>query len=299
MQAGDVARRRRLGAALGERAARLALEVEDEGVVLGDQHLAEMEVAVVADLDRVDRRPAASAGCARRSRRARPACGRPAPGRLRPGSPRFSASRSRAWLLRSIRRSVQAAMSCGPTRLGREVGNIAAARQRALQLAGAAADLPERLQIGGQLRAFLGRGRGRQHALVVDEAAEIGAGHRPGVALVFDEAMRDRERAALVAFDKFDRSQQIGDVAVFGMLDQEPADLDLGMDAFVELAENLDHVARHPTMTVVLDCSRLGTEILSTAGGGICLNALVGERFQPRSPCVDGLAGVHGVAAAA
>ena len=53
-EAGDVARRRRLGAPLFQRAARLALEIEDVGVVLGDQHLTEMEVAVMADLDRVE-----------------------------------------------------------------------------------------------------------------------------------------------------------------------------------------------------------------------------------------------------
>ena len=58
-EAGDVARRRRLAPALFERAARLALEIEDIGVVLGDQHLAEMEVAVMADLQcRRSARPA-------------------------------------------------------------------------------------------------------------------------------------------------------------------------------------------------------------------------------------------------
>ena len=55
-EAGDVARRRRLAAAFFEAAARLALEVEDVGVVLGDQHLAEMEVAMMADLQAVERR---------------------------------------------------------------------------------------------------------------------------------------------------------------------------------------------------------------------------------------------------
>ncbi len=47
------------------------------------------------------------------------------------------------------------------------------------------------------------------------------------------------------------------------------------------------------TMTVVLDCSRLGTTILSAAGGGICLNALVGERFQAVRAGLDGVAGMH------
>ena len=57
-EAGDIARGRLLAAALIERAARLALEVEDIGVVLGDQHLAEMEIAVMADLHAVETRAA-------------------------------------------------------------------------------------------------------------------------------------------------------------------------------------------------------------------------------------------------
>ena len=59
-QAGDVARRRRLAPPFGERAARLAVEIDDEDVVLDDQHLAEMEVAVMADVEPVDRRAAAA-----------------------------------------------------------------------------------------------------------------------------------------------------------------------------------------------------------------------------------------------
>ncbi len=132
----------------------------------------------------------------------------------------------------------------GADRLGRELRNVGPARQRALQLAGPARDLPQRLQIGRKLRAFFGRGRARQHALVVDEAAEIGAGDRPGVALVLDEPVRDGERASLFAFDQFDRAQQIRDVPVAGMLDQEASDLDLGVNAFVELAEDLHDATR-------------------------------------------------------
>ena len=134
--------------------------------------------------------------------------------------------------------------------------------------------------------------RRRQHALIVDEAAEIGVGDRPGVALILDEPMRDGERAPSIAFDQLDRAQQIGHVPVAGVLDQEPADLDLGMNSLVDLAENLHH-AVPSTITVVLDCSRLGTVIFSAAGGGICLNALVGGASRRCSPCVDGFAGMH------
>ena len=55
--AGDVAQRRMLAPALGERPRRLALEVDDHEVVVGEQHLAEVIVAVVARLER--RAPAA------------------------------------------------------------------------------------------------------------------------------------------------------------------------------------------------------------------------------------------------
>ena len=49
---GHVAQRRVLAAAFGERPRRLALEVDDEEVVVRHQHLSEVVVAVVADLER-------------------------------------------------------------------------------------------------------------------------------------------------------------------------------------------------------------------------------------------------------
>src|SRR5262249_4573195 len=49
-ETGDVARGRRLLAPVGEAAPRLALEIDDEHVVLRGQDLAEMEVAVMPDL---------------------------------------------------------------------------------------------------------------------------------------------------------------------------------------------------------------------------------------------------------
>ena len=67
----DVLERRRLGAALGQRARRLALEIQDVEVVLRDQDLAEVIVAVNPSLDgadvrfgqRVDARMAGVAPC--------------------------------------------------------------------------------------------------------------------------------------------------------------------------------------------------------------------------------------------
>ena len=137
-----------------------------------------------------------------------------------------------------------AAMSAGWIGSGREAlryraGSPArfATRRCGGRSAAAAAD---RRQAPG----FLRERRRRQHALVVDEAAEIGAGDGPGVALVLDEAVRDGERAALFALDQFDRAQQIGHVPVAGLLDQKAPDLDLGVNAFVDLAEDLHHAIR-------------------------------------------------------
>ena len=78
---GDIAQRARLGAALGQRPRRLALEIDDVGVALRDQHLAEMEVAVdagrqsapapacepVADARPAASRAASSSACGERS----------------------------------------------------------------------------------------------------------------------------------------------------------------------------------------------------------------------------------------
>jgi len=52
-QAGDVARRRCLAAPLGDGAARSAVEIDDEDVVLDDQQLAEMQIAMMADAEPV------------------------------------------------------------------------------------------------------------------------------------------------------------------------------------------------------------------------------------------------------
>ena len=49
-ETGDITCCRGLAAALLEASPRLAFEVEEVNVILGDQHLAEVEVAMVADL---------------------------------------------------------------------------------------------------------------------------------------------------------------------------------------------------------------------------------------------------------
>ena len=81
-QAGDIARRGRLAAAIGDAAPRLALEVDDEDIVLDDQHLAEMEIAMVADFEAVDVLAAVALQSLRAMTSAGPATRRPVAGRL-------------------------------------------------------------------------------------------------------------------------------------------------------------------------------------------------------------------------
>ena len=61
--------------------------------------------------------------------------------------------------------------------------------------------------IGRKLAALRGVLAGEQ-PLLLDETVEIGAGDRPGLALVLDESMDDRERAALVVLHQLDRAEQ-------------------------------------------------------------------------------------------
>ena len=81
-QARDVARRRRLAPAFLQRTAGLALEIDDEDVVLDDQHLAEMEVAVVTDVQAVDIRRKQRARRSRKAVALRQQLGRSADDRL-------------------------------------------------------------------------------------------------------------------------------------------------------------------------------------------------------------------------
>ena len=82
----------------------------------------------------------------------------------------------------------------------------------------------------------------RQQTLFFDKAIEIGRCHGPGVALVLNEGMNDRDRAFLVALDEFDAAEQRRRIGKAGDLGQKPADLDLGVDAGFELSIDLDHI---------------------------------------------------------
>ena len=154
-QAGDIARRRRLAPALLDAAPRLALEIDDEDVVLDDQHLAEMEVAVVADLHRLD-----AVGGSSSFRRCAGSASRCDKQRIdqRDGRPRSAALRRRA--NSSSARSARCSSSVGPGAdvvgvigSGAKVGNVVAARERELHFGDAPADLPHAPQIGGLLVA--------------------------------------------------------------------------------------------------------------------------------------------------
>ena len=113
---GDVAQRRVLGAALGQRPGGLALEVEDRPAAVGEQGLAEVEVAV--DADRHPRR--------RRSRRGHGA-GRGAPrrgGRSARSARRRPAGRGRSRSIRSSRSAVNSASDSLPRSSGAKAGSV-------------------------------------------------------------------------------------------------------------------------------------------------------------------------------
>ena len=152
-EAGDVARGGRLAPALLDAAARLALEIDDEDVVLDDQDLTEVEIAVMANLRasisraatarivRADARSASSASASRRS-------------------PPSSSARRAPIVERPLGASADAlgpaAHVVGRDRLGREAG-IVRGSQRELQFGHAPPDLRMRMQIGRLLVAFAPR----------------------------------------------------------------------------------------------------------------------------------------------
>jgi hypothetical protein len=107
---------------------------------------------------------------------------------------------------------------CRADRPRREIRNVGPAGQCGLQLAGPAPDLCQQPQIGSQLRAFR-QGRCRQHALIVDETAEVGFGDSPGVAW-FPMKHAPRRRASPIASNELDRAQQVRNVAVSGLFDR-------------------------------------------------------------------------------
>ncbi len=225
------------------RPARFALEVDDENVVLDDQHLAEMEIAVVADAEAVD---------IRRKQRAQALMQGGLLGQQQIDELAIGFPETVAPLLEHVEHALGAARDivdaaldlAGRDRLRREIGDVVAAREREMHFGDAPSGLRHIAQIGNLFLALAGVLALRQQTLFIDEAIEIGRCHGPAVTLVLDKGMDDRDRALalVVTFDQFDAAEQrrrVGEARDFG---QEAADLDLGIDAGLELAIELHHI---------------------------------------------------------
>ena len=199
-----------------------------------------MEVAVMADLDRVEREPPASLDIGldlmaafeqalralqRRVAQVAGAAFQHCKHQARTGEP--GVGPARGILLRD--------------RFGREGRQFAVAGKGLVHLGGAATDLAHALKHGGGLHR-LRDGVGRQHAQFVDQPVEAGCGNGPGIALIFDEFMHDGERAAVLALHQLDAAVERGRVLEMRDVGEEAADLQLGMDAGGDPPQNLDHV---------------------------------------------------------
>src|SRR5205807_9795007 len=92
-------------------------------------------------------------------------------------------------------------------RIGPEILDILAARERELHLRQPLADMHHQQLVGGELAA-LRRVLVRQQALLLDEALEIRAGYRPGLSLRLPEAPHDRDRAAPILLNQLDGAEQ-------------------------------------------------------------------------------------------
>ena len=249
---GHIAQRRALAAALLRRARRLALEIDDHDVVLDDQHLAKMIIAVDARLDRLRRAPGrgCSIGAQHSSLRASRSCKTPA---RRPTPPERS-------IAAKARSACALASSChggeidGRKRLGPEGLVVGGRREGQVEFRRSLAQHPDDRQVirqsaleaDGVLLGHEGHG--------VELALEGLGGPAPGIALIADEALQngDRRRRAVFA-DMLHDGRGAAGVLEAGDLGQEAADLDFGMLARLEAAIELeDHVLAHGDRRVAL-----------------------------------------------
>src|SRR3974390_3872148 len=215
----------------------LAFEIEDIGIVFGDQHLPEMEIAVVADLAALKTGPLEAFDM-------REDClalleqspgGRGGRGGERGALPHIE----------------HAACACeepiAPPRavlrrdwLRRKPLDIVAG-ECAMQLGGAPANLPHALKH----RSHLGCVRGNfvaQYSLLIDQAVKPGTNDAPGIALVLDKGVHGRERRTTLALDQLDRPEQCRRVAELRDVDQETADLEFRMHARRDLGQDLGQI---------------------------------------------------------
>ena len=203
-----------------------------------------MEVAVVADLDGArsragSERSICAAIASRRSQQAlRASRRRVRSGRVR----RVPAGRTRA-LRAASRSSVQRAMSSRRDRLRREIRRCRRGWRGACISAVRRPIWRMRCRWRRSPTAFRRRRRSAEQALLVDEAVEIGAGDGPGVALVFDESMHDRERAAAARPRPVRRCRAASAHSGNARLSTRKRPISIsGMDAGGDPAQHLHHV---------------------------------------------------------
>src|SRR5262249_7472092 len=251
---GDVLQRRALAASLGERARRLALEVDDDEVLAGIEDLPEVEVAMAADAaggDLALQERVKDLQHARLEHDGAPhALGKRLGKRLEALARQLEDAR-----LEIAQRLIHRALHQRGERFGFEIRIVAARRQRQVELGGAPAEQARRLELRAEQ---LARQRGRlamrqlQDALrgqldamragdrLVEEALDLVNGERPGVAVVRDIALDDAHRSRLaLLLAVLQRARHLGDVGEVGMLGEKAPDLELGIDAILQAAEQL------------------------------------------------------------
>src|SRR5262245_38881722 len=81
---------------------------------------------------------------------------------------------------------------------------------------------------------------GGQQALFLDETVEVGARHGPGVALVLDKAVHDRDRATPPVLLKLVTSKQRRRMRERNGFRQKTTDFDFWVDAALNSTEELD-----------------------------------------------------------
>ena len=177
----------------------------------------------------------------------------------------------------------------GGDRLRRESRDVGAAGESKMHFGGAASDLPHALQHRGGFRR-IGERFSRGQALLLDQAVEPVGGHAPGIALVLDEGMHNRERAAIIALDQFDRAEQARRILEMGDVGEEAADLDFRMDAGGDPAQHLDDVLVVDDRCLSWTARARPAMTFLISGSGSAANAAVGRNSiwpAPTSPMVS------------
>src|SRR5436190_19311833 len=224
--AGDVAQRRVLVAAFGEWTRRLALEVDDQEVVVRYEHLAEVVVAVVARLHRLLLRRRAAVDEGEDARALGGHC-------LRLVAALDNAERLLGLLVHARAPGVDVLRG---ERLGLERRIAARRGEGAVQLGGARGERLDERQVGRMVLVL---------AQPLDEALEIRERVAPGIALVHDVRLQQRHGGGLAAAGRqvLDRAGERHAMLETRDLGEEAADLELRMHALPDAAEALEEQA--------------------------------------------------------